>query len=185
MGKRVPWAKEDLAMPRSHVWIRVLLPVALAVAFVLGCVAYPRDGSYPSQGGYPNGGGHPSDGGYNQQPVPRGSYLASCEGVRLDGSRLKASCRTQRGTWRRSSLDIRVCDDDIANRDGYLRCSQNDRFYGALPPGSYVRSCTHVQVRRGQLEADCRSNDHSWRRSTIAVNACQRFRNRDGRLGCE
>lgn len=160
-------------MPQSHPWLRVLVPAGLAAAFAFGCVAYRSDGGYPG------------DGGYHRERVPHGSYLASCEGVRLDGYRLKASCRTGRGTWRRSALDIRVCDDDIVNRDGYLRCAQNDRYYGALPPGSYIRSCTHVKVYRGKLEADCRRNDHGWRKSKIPVNACQRFRNRDGLLGCE
>lgn len=154
-------------MPHSHRWLRVLVPAALAAWLLLGCAAYR------------------SDGGWYGQRVPRGSYRASCEGIRLDGHRLKASCRTERGTWRRSSLDIRVCDDDIENRDGYLRCAQNDRYYGALPPGSYLRSCTHVQIRRGQIEANCRRDDHGWRRSNIPVNACQRFRNLDGRLACE
>ncbi len=178
-------------MPQSRPWFRVLVPVAFSVAFVLGCVAYPIGGGHPSGGGYPRDGGHPGDGGYprdggsNQEQVPGGSYRASCEGIRLDGYRLKASCRTEHGTWRRSSLDIRVCDDDIENQNGYLRCAQDDRYYGGLPPGSYLRSCTHVQVRRGQLEADCRSDDHGWLHSTIRVNACQRFKNRNGALGCE
>ena len=154
-------------MAQLHPWLRVLIPVGLCAAFVLGCVAYR------------------SDGGFDRERIPGGSYRLSCEGIRLDGYRLKAVCRTQRGTWRRSALDIRVCDGDIENRNGSLRCSQDDRYYGGLPPGSYLRSCTDVRVRRGQLEADCRSNDHDWRQSKIPVNACQRFRNRDGRLGCE
>ena len=157
-------------MPRSRVWLRVLVPVALSVAFLLGCVAYRSNGG---------------NGDYRGEAIPGGSYRASCEGIRLDAHRLKASCRTQRGTWRRSSLDIRVCDGDIVNQDGYLRCSQDDRYYGALPPGSYLRSCTDVKVSKGKLEADCRRDDHGWRKSKIAVNACRRFKNRDGRLGCE
>jgi len=157
-------------MPRSRVWLRVLVPVGLSVAFLLGCVVYRSD---DGNGGYPG------------EEIPGGSYRASCEGIRLDGYRLKASCRTERGAWRRSSLDVRVCDGDIVNQDGYLRCSQDDRYYGGLPPGSYLRSCTDVKVRRGQLEADCRSDDHGWRKSKIPVNACQRFKNRDGQLGCE
>jgi hypothetical protein len=167
MENRVPWAEEDLAMSRSHAWLRVLVPVALAAALALGCVAY-RNG-----------------GGTYRERAPRGSYLASCEGIRVDGHRLKASCRTNRGTWRRSSLDLRVCDDDIVNRDGYLRCSHADRYYGALPPGSYLRSCTHVKVIRGRLEADCRRDNHKWRETKISVNACERFRNQNGNLACE
>jgi len=156
-------------MPPSHPWLRVLVPIGLSVAFALGCVVYGNDRG---------------DRGYQGEAIPGGSYRASCEGIRLDAYRLKASCRTERGTWRRSSLDVRVCDGDIENQNGYLRCSQDDRYYGGLPPGSYLRSCTNVKVRRGQLEADCRRDDHGWLQSRIPVNACQRFKNRDGRLGC-
>jgi len=157
-------------MPPSHPWLRALVPAGFSIAFALGCVAYRSDYG---------------DGGYRGEEIPRGSYRATCEGIRVDGYRLKASCGTERGAWRRSSLDLRACDGDIVNQDGYLRCAQEDHYYGGLPPGSYLRSCTDVKVRRGQLEADCRSDDHGWRNSKIAVNACQRFKNRDGRLGCE
>jgi hypothetical protein len=167
MKERVPWAEEDLAMTRSHAWLRAFLPAGLAVALALGCVAY-------------RGGGRTHD----ERP-PRGSYRASCEGIRVDGHRLKASCRTDRGTWRRTSLDLRVCDGDIVNRNGYLRCVHDDRYYGALPPGSYLRSCTHVRVRGGKLEADCRRDNHEWKETQISVNACHRFRNRNGNLACE
>jgi CVNH domain len=170
MRKRVSWGEEDLSMPPSHRRLRVLAPACLSIAFALGCVAYRSD--------------HGDDG-YQGERIPEGSYHATCEGIRMDGYRLKASCGTERGTWRRSSLDVRACDGDIVNQDGYLRCVQDDRYYGGLPPGSYIRSCTNVKVRRGQLEADCRRDDHRWQPSRIAANACRRFRNRDGRLACE
>jgi hypothetical protein len=151
--------------------VRRRLPASFAFALLLslglvaGCVA-------TGGGGYFGG-------------IPRGSYRESCEGIRMDGYRLKASCRTERGSWRRASLDVRTCDDDIVNQNGYLRCAYDDEYYGALPPGSYIRSCTDLRVRRGILEAECRRDDHRWRHTAARVNACKRFRNRDGKLACE
>jgi hypothetical protein len=155
-------------MPLPSSLRRIGLPGVLAAAIVLGCVAYAPGGPYGGWG------------------VPRGSYRTSCEGVRVDGYRLKASCLTEHGRWRRSSLDLRACEgSDIENRDGYLRCAYAGSHYGGLPPGSYIRSCTDVRIRRGRLEAECRSFDHGWRQSSIGLDRCRRFRNDDGRLACE
>ena len=59
--------------------------------------------------------------GYQSQP--RGSYMRSCEDVRVTAGQLTAQCRDERGQLRRSTLNVSRCgNNDIANRNGQLMC---------------------------------------------------------------
>jgi hypothetical protein len=115
--------------------------------------------------------------------LPNGSYRESCRFAVLDGHRLKAQCRTSRGRWRSTSLDLRACNADIVNDDGHLRCGRQS--FSRIPPGSYQRSCTDIRVRRGILRAECRDRKGRWRDAAAPIDACRRFANSNGRLGCE
>jgi hypothetical protein len=54
------------------------------------------------------------------------------------------------------------------------------------PPGSYLRSCTHVAVYGDRLIADCRRTDGSWGRAALRdVDRCVGdIGNTDGQLAC-
>jgi hypothetical protein len=54
------------------------------------------------------------------------------------------------------------------------------------PPGSYLRSCTHVATRGDTLTADCRRTDGSWGRTALRdLNRCVGdIGNMDGQLAC-
>jgi hypothetical protein len=54
------------------------------------------------------------------------------------------------------------------------------------PPGSYLRSCTHVATRGDTLTADCRRTDGSWGRTALRdVGRCVGdIGNMDGQLAC-
>jgi len=54
------------------------------------------------------------------------------------------------------------------------------------PPGSYLRSCTHVATRGDTLTADCRRTDGSWGRTALRdVDRCVGdIGNMDGQLDC-
>jgi hypothetical protein len=54
------------------------------------------------------------------------------------------------------------------------------------PPGSYLRSCTHVATRGDTLTADCRRADGSWGRTALSdLNRCVGdIGNMDGQLTC-
>jgi CVNH domain len=54
------------------------------------------------------------------------------------------------------------------------------------PPGSYLRTCTHVATRGDTLVADCRRTDGSWGRTALRdVDRCVGdIGNMDGRLAC-
>jgi hypothetical protein len=55
-----------------------------------------------------------------------------------------------------------------------------------VPPGSYLRSCTHVAVYADRLLADCRRADGSWRRAALRdVDRCAGdIGNMNGQLVC-
>jgi hypothetical protein len=55
-----------------------------------------------------------------------------------------------------------------------------------FPPGSYLRSCTHVGTSGDTLIADCRRTDGSWGRTALRdVNRCVGdIGNMDGQLSC-
>ena len=65
---------------------------------------------------------------------PRGSYRRSCENIQEQGPILSAECQTMRGNFRRSSLDMRECNDGrVSNINGRLTCD------GASGYGDYAR----------------------------------------------
>jgi hypothetical protein len=55
-----------------------------------------------------------------------------------------------------------------------------------VPPGSYLRTCTHADTRGDTLIADCRRTDGSWGRTALRdVNRCAGdIGNMDGQLSC-
>jgi hypothetical protein len=56
----------------------------------------------------------------------------------------------------------------------------------SAPPGSYLRSCTHVAVYGDRLIADCRRMDGRWGRTALReVDRCVGdIGNMDGQLAC-
>jgi len=68
--------------------------------------------------------------------IPRGSYLNTCDGARVEGDNLIAKCRTRNGSEQRSALaDVNRCVGDIANDNGVLRCTYGRPGGGAAGPG--------------------------------------------------
>jgi len=55
-----------------------------------------------------------------------------------------------------------------------------------VPPGSYLRTCSHVAVNGDRLIADCRRTDGSWGRTALRdVDRCVGdIGNMDGQLAC-
>src|SRR5215470_2433376 len=58
----------------------------------------------------------------NGNGIPSGSYKQTCRDIRNNGYRLEATCQSQGGDWRTTSLDYRGCGGEIVNDDGNLRC---------------------------------------------------------------
>jgi len=55
--------------------------------------------------------------------LPPGSYVESCDNVRLDGATLKASCKKGSGKSATTELkNANQCRGDIANQNGALKC---------------------------------------------------------------
>lgn len=58
--------------------------------------------------------------------------------------------------------------------------------YNRLPGGSWLRSCKNIEVRGGELFADCRRPNGNWNRAGIAYRQCPGgLMNNGGRLECE
>jgi CVNH domain len=72
------------------------------------------------------------------QGVPRGSYLRSCQDIRVRGDTLLAVCRTVDGRGQRTNLpQVSRCVGDIGNNNGNLQCNYADGGpppYGQAPP---------------------------------------------------
>lgn len=90
--------------------------------------------------------------------VPNGSYLATCQNVRVEGDLLKASCSRRNGDRADTSISVSGCAGvDIFNRNGNLMCVTPVRARWAglvLPPGSYVATCS-AAVEGTTLHAAC------------------------------
>jgi hypothetical protein len=54
--------------------------------------------------------------------IPRGSYVQSCQNVRVNGNRIDASCQKRNGGWKNTHLDNFQGCRDIENDNGKLRC---------------------------------------------------------------
>jgi len=83
-------------------------------------------------GGIINNDGHlqcGAGGGYGgggwQGGLPPGDYKETCRNMRVNGSRLDATCQKRDGNWRDTSLsNYNQCRSRIVNDDGHLRCGR-------------------------------------------------------------
>jgi hypothetical protein len=57
--------------------------------------------------------------------TPRGSYTQTCQDIRTNGNTLEANCSMSNGDWKRASLqDFNLCNGEIINDNGRLRCNR-------------------------------------------------------------
>lgn len=122
---------------------------------------------------------------------PSGSYTRSCSNIDLRGAILSAVCRDGRGNSVRTSLDIRDCRGrDIANINGRLNCSTGPGSGGgggAVPVGSYQRTCSKAYMNGDILHASCKLTfGSSTRRTSIDTRQCRGrdIANVNGQLSC-
>jgi hypothetical protein len=129
------------------------------------------------------------------QYVPGGSYQQSCRHVHIRGGMLRAQCTAPNGRYVHSTLAL-PCRGDIANINGYLRCTGGGYYpprpggnpgYGYVPRGSYQASCRNVYANGGVLSAECTATNGAWVRSSLATQQCRPgsdIANVNGRLSC-
>jgi hypothetical protein len=80
------------------------------------------------------------------QGLPAGSYLRSCNGVRIEGDTLIARCRRVDGFEQRSVLnDVHRCVGDIANDNGELRCAAYRPGPPPGPPPGFAERCADLR----------------------------------------
>lgn len=142
---------------------------------------------------------------YSFDPVREGSYRNSCRNIELENEVLYATCRTNGGGWRNTTLHNPFrCRGDISNRDGNLHCHRNrdDGGHGGdwddwdddispwppagRPSGSYTRSCKEISMHGDDLYAKCRKRDGDWKRTVLRdVWSCRGpVSNDNGNLRC-
>lgn len=121
-----------------------------------------------------------------------GSFRDSCKDFSVDKhGRLKATCRKNNGTHKRSNLQAFKCPSHRAgNRDGNLFCESGDGGSRNVSQwdGSFSQTCRDVSVdANGTLTATCQAANGGWRRTSLAAGQCGNHRagNRDGTLFCE
>lgn len=114
--------------------------------------------------------------------LPEGPWVESCRDASIDGSVLRAVCRTDRGAWRQARLDVRNCDSDIYNNNGQLVCDRPatraralvEPMRNALPSGDWVSVCRSAAVRDYQMRAECFDGDNQWWASDLNLKRCAR-----------
>lgn len=66
--------------------------------------------------------------------IPPGSYLSSCTDPRIQGTTLRATCKTDKGSDFTSELrDANRCTGDVANKNGSLRCISSAQTKASTP----------------------------------------------------
>jgi len=116
---------------------------------------------------------------------PAGSYQKTCQGIRVSGKNLNATCRNLAGRWApvSSLADFNRCIGDIHNYNGQLRCN-----LGSTPPeGSYTETCRLIVTNGTILTANCKNAGGKWVAQTYLVNFNQcigDIHNYNGQLHC-
>ena len=116
-------------------------------------------------------------------PVPPGTYASTCRDIVVAASSITASCRTQTGGERTSTMaNPASCRSPIDNIDGFLSCSMGST---TPPPGSYRATCHDVVANGSTLSAVCRRGDGSYQQSSLDFAGCQgSISNHQGILTC-
>lgn len=95
--------------------------------------------------------------------VPQGSYLQTCEGAKMEGYTLHATCTAMDGSAMSTSLDqANGCTGDVGNVNGILVCT------GAV--GSFFRTCREVRIEGNTLYGTCQMGNGAWRESPPLQN---------------
>lgn len=118
-------------------------------------------------------------------------YTQTCKDIHSHGDDLEARCKNDNGKWQETSLDdYRKCHGQIVNQDGALRCVAAPMGISGVPTnapgGSYTQTCSNVEVKGDDLEAECQTRGGDARHAKL--DDYQKCRsdiiNDDGHLRC-
>ncbi|MFT3810471.1 MAG: CVNH domain-containing protein [Micropepsaceae bacterium] len=114
--------------------------------------------------------------------LPAGDWQRSCRNGAFDGYSLTAECRNTRGSYRRTSLDVRYCPYPIDNDRGRLVCGDVRR---EPPRQDLIDGCRNAGWDGYYITAECRTDRGRWNYTEIDTRACSYpIGNVDGRLTC-
>jgi hypothetical protein len=98
------------------------------------------------------------------------SFQDSCQNISVNGNTLSARCRTERGNYVSTSIEIR----GITNVNGNLEYLRDGRGRS-----TFQDSCTDIRVGGATLTAQCRREDNSYSNTSIFLRG---IINDNGRL---
>ena len=114
--------------------------------------------------------------------LPAGNWKSTCRNGAFDGYNLTAECRNTRGSYRRTSLDVRYCPYPIDNDRGVLVCGEVRR---EPPREDIVDGCRNARYDGFYIVAECRTDRGRWNYTEIDTRSCAYpIGNRDGELTC-
>ena len=120
--------------------------------------------------------------------IPGGTYQETCQNIRVDGYQLRADCKRLHSGVKSTSIDLRGCQGEIENWDGRLSCvgkGSHGEALSEIPNGTYRETCMNIMTSNGLLKARCRAINGAWKNSTIRLDRCRKYGNKNGALVCE
>ncbi|KAL7560969.1 hypothetical protein ACA910_022453 [Epithemia clementina (nom. ined.)] len=125
----------------------------------------------------------------NDEGIPSGPYLTSCNGCKLteDGEKLFCkNCPKSCGSFVSSEVSVAACES-FSNNNGTLVCETLSEEAQSLPQGTYLGSCDGCSMQsNGMLRCTaCKNSEGGTSASTVDVTGCSTVGNNDGRLVCE
>ncbi|HEX8289516.1 MAG TPA: CVNH domain-containing protein [Pyrinomonadaceae bacterium] len=103
-------------------------------------------------------------------PQQYSSFQDSCRDIRVYGNTLSARCRTERGGYVATSIEIR----GITNINGVLEYLREGRGRS-----TYQQTCNNIRISGATLSARCLREDNSYNNTSIYLRGIV---NNDGRL---
>ena len=98
------------------------------------------------------------------------SFQDSCRDIRVNGNTLSARCRTERGAYIATTIEIR----GITNVNGVLEYLRQGRGRS-----TYQETCSNIRISGATLNARCRREDNSYNNTSIYLRDIV---NNNGRL---
>lgn len=99
-----------------------------------------------------------------------GAFGKTCRHVQLHGHFLNAECKTKKGNWTGSSLNISKC---YMNNNGALMAKN----------AAYEKSCNKCVVEKDHLKCQCKDKKGKQQKASINMNS--NISNIDGKLQCD
>ena len=127
----------------------------------------------------------------NEEDIPPGTYLSSCNGCKFveGGSKLFCqNCPKTCGTFVEAEVSISESCRSVSNENGKLVCEIPPEDLEHLPRGTYLGSCSGCTLENlGTILRclSCRDTRGQSQASELNVSSCSSVGNKNGKLECQ